>query len=114
MSPKPKNTRMRRAAIATTGACTPALAHAQTAAAQTDMASLVTIVGTALVILLATVIGLSVVAKLLIITGVVSRDPTNRWEALAHGMANIVGRIRPHRSLRDRRNDRFPDRPERF
>ncbi|WP_421725753.1 hypothetical protein [Bauldia sp.] len=90
-----------------TWALAPALVLCTPAQAQTgsdiDALSLGTGIGTALVVLLAAVIGLSVFAKVLIFMGVVPREPTNRWEALAHAMADIVGRLRPQRSIRDRR-----------
>ena len=86
--------------------------RAENRATGIDTASLVSTIGTVLIILLAVVIGLSVAAKLLIVSGVVSRDPKTRWEIVVHVTADIVGRLRPHRSIRERRNRRFPDRPE--
>ncbi len=92
----------------------PAAVRAETGTTGIDTASLVSVIGAVLIILLAVVIGLSVVAKVLIVSGVVSREPKTPWEIAVHVMADIVGRVRPHRSIRDRRNQRFPDRPERF
>jgi hypothetical protein len=57
-------------------------------------------VGTALLILLAVLIGLSVLAKLLIVFGVVPREPANAGHAAIHAMANFVGsltRAKPRR-----------------
>jgi hypothetical protein len=62
-------------------------------------------VGTALLILLAVRIGLSVVAKLLIVFGVVPREPANAGHAAIHAMANFVGSLtRP----KPRRRENFP------
>jgi hypothetical protein len=77
--------------------------------------SLGTAIGEAILILLAVLAGLSVVAKLSIIFGVVPREPQNRFQALVHGAANFVGRLRPARSIRDQRRDsRITDDRRRF
>jgi hypothetical protein len=62
-------------------------------------------VGTALLILLAVLIGLSVVAKLLIVFGVVPREPANAGHAAIHAMANFVGSLT---RARPRRRENFP------
>ncbi len=62
-------------------------------------------VGTALLVLLAVLIGLSVVAKLLIVFGVVPRQPANAGHAAIHAMANFVGSLtRP----KPRRRENLP------
>jgi len=68
-----------------------------------DPLTLGTAIGKAILIVLAVLAGLSVVAKLSIIFGVVPREPENRFQALVHGAANFVGRLRPARSIRDQR-----------
>jgi hypothetical protein len=62
-------------------------------------------VGTALLILLAVLIGLSVVAKLLIVFGVVPRQPENVGHAAIHAMANFVGSLT---RAKPRRRENFP------
>jgi hypothetical protein len=62
-------------------------------------------VGTALLILLAVLIGLSVVAKLLIVFGIVPRQPENAGHAAIHAMANFVGSLT---RARPRRRENFP------
>ena len=65
--------------------------------------------GTALVILLAVLIAVSVVAKLLIVFGVVPRQPETGFHALIHAMANFVGGLTSPRQRRRetmRRDDR--------
>ena len=56
--------------------------------------------GTALVVLLAALIAASVVAKLLIVFGVVPRQPATGVHAFVHALANFVGgltRAKPRR-----------------
>ena len=65
--------------------------------------------GTAIVILLAVLIGLSVVAKLLIVFGVVPRQPENGFHSLVHGAANFVGGLTRQKPRR-REGSRFDDR----
>ncbi len=73
-------------------------------------AALVTAVGQAIIIVLIVVAGLSVLAKLSIHFGIVPREPETRFQSLVHGAANIVGRLRPPKSMSDRRRaDRFSD-----
>ncbi len=65
--------------------------------------------GTALVVLLAVLIGVSVVAKLLIVFGVVPRQPETGFHAMVHAMANFVGGLTSPRQRRRetvRRDDR--------
>ena len=62
---------------------------------------------TALVILLAALIALSVVAKLLIVFGIVPRQPQTATQALVHSLANFVGGLtRPRPRGDSRRDDR--------
>lgn len=72
--------------------------------------SLGTAIGKALFILLALLVGLSVLAKLSIVFGFVPREPNTPFQTLVHRAANFVGRIRPSRSISDRRRaNRFSD-----
>lgn len=75
-------------------------AKAQDTAPAGDAVSLGLGLGTALVILLAALIAASVVAKLLIVFGVVPRQPATGVHAFVHALANFVGgltRAKPRR-----------------
>lgn len=80
-----------------------------------DALTLGTAIGKAILIVLAVLAGLSVIAKLSITFGLVPREPETRFQALVHGAANFVGRLRPARSIRDqRRVDRSAGSERRF
>ena len=75
-------------------------AVAQDAVPAGDPVSLGLGLGTALVVLLAALIAASVVAKLLIVFGVVPRQPATGVHAFVHTLANFVGgltRAKPRR-----------------
>jgi hypothetical protein len=75
-----------------------------------DPLTLGTAVAKAVLILLAVLIALSVAAKLSIVFGMVPRTPETRFQTLVHRTANFAGRLRPSRSISDRRRaDRWPD-----
>jgi hypothetical protein len=57
-------------------------------------------IGMAVFILLAVVISLSVVSKLLIVFGVVPREPETGFHLLVHGAANVVGGLTRSRARR--------------
>ena len=62
---------------------------------------------TGFLILLAALIALSVVAKLLIVFGIVPRQPATATQALVHTLANFVGGLtRPRPRGDPRRDDR--------
>lgn len=66
-------------------------------------AALVNAIGQAIIILLIALAALSVAAKLSIHFGLVPREPETRLQTLIHGAANVVGRLRPPQTMRDRR-----------
>jgi hypothetical protein len=85
------------AALATSAAVP---AAAQEPAVAGDPIGLGLGLGTALVVLLAALIAASVVAKLLIVFGVVPRQPATGAHAVVHALANFVGgltRAKPRR-----------------
>ena len=91
------------------GSQSPVPARAEEAPSAADPVSTGIGFGMAIVILLAVLIGLSVVAKLLIVFGIVPRQPENGFHALVHGAANFVGGLtRP--KPRRREGSRFDDR----
>ena len=78
------------------------IARAAEAAASPGTLGLGLQLGAALVILLAVLIALSVAAKLLIVFGVVPRQPESGFHALVHAMANFVGGLtRPRQRRRE-------------
>ena len=89
----------------------PAAQMAPPAAAQdggeVPPATMVSVIGEAVIIVLIAVAALSVLAKLSIHLGYVPREPENRFQSIVHGFANVVGRLRPARSIRDRQ--RMPE-----
>ena len=84
---------------------TPSAALAQSAGEPSPVA-IGTAVGQAILIVLIVVACLSVAAKMLIVFDLVPREPETRFQTLVHNAANIVGRLRPARSIRDDRRTR--------
>ena len=85
----------------------PALTASSAAVAQdageVPPATMVSVIGEAVIIVLIAVAALSVLAKLSIHLGFVPREPETRFQSIIHGAANVVGRLRPARPIRDRR-----------
>jgi len=93
--------RFRIMAALQTALMAPSAAMAQDAGG-VPPATMVAVIGEAIIILLIAVAALSVLAKLSIHFGLVPREPETRFQTIVHGAANVVGRLRPARPIRDR------------
>ena len=80
-------------------------AFAQTGGPAIDGLSIGMTVGMAVLIVFAALIGLSVVSKLLIVFGIVPKEPTTPIHFLTHALANFVGGLRVMRRSGERRGN---------